>query len=87
MKQLIVVLLLILFAIPVYAVPGWLIGFSVGVSVQVVPWTRNHIIMPPLKLAQRTVRPIPQDKIDKANKKAMKLEKDRRRKENGVQAR
>lgn len=43
--------------------------------------------MPPLKLAQRTVRPIPQDKIDKANKKAMKLEKDRRRKENGVQAR
>jgi hypothetical protein len=55
-----------------YAVPGWLIGFGVGVGVQVVPFTRNHIIMPPLKAIQRTIRPIPQDKVDAANRKAEK---------------
>lgn len=71
-----VVLALALTAIPAYAVPGWLIGFGVGVTVQVIPFTRNHIIMPPLNAAkrtiQRTLRPIPQDKIDAQRKREEK---------------
>lgn len=66
----------VLLAIPAWAVPAWLIGFGVGVTVQIIPWTRNHIILPPLVAAQHAIRPIPQDRIDRANRRA---EKARRR--------
>lgn len=73
MKKLIPIIV-VLVAIPAFAVPGWLIGFSVGVGVQVVPWTRNHIILPPLRTVQHTIRPIPQDKIDREMRRSAKRE-------------
>lgn len=55
---------------PSFATPGWLIGFGAGVAIQFIPYTRNHIIMPVARKIQRTVRPVPQDKIDRDNMKA-----------------
>lgn len=72
-KEVVLTVVLLSATLPALAAPGWLIGFGVGVTIQIIPFTRNHIIMPPLKLAQRTIRPMPQDKIDKANKKAEKV--------------
>jgi hypothetical protein len=63
---------IMLLVIPAWAVPAWLIGFGVGVTVQIIPFTRNKVIMPPLRKMQRTIRPIPQDKVDAANHRAEK---------------
>lgn len=71
MKKLLAIPVLLLAMItPSFAAPAWLIGFGVGVAIQLVPFTKNRIILPTARTVQRTIRPVPQDKIDKDNRKA-----------------
>lgn len=75
MKRILTIPVLLLALItPSFAVPAWFIGFSVGVGINFVPWTKNHIVLPSAHAVQRTIRPNLQDKIDKQNRKD---EKDR----------
>lgn len=59
MKRLILVgLLLAAFSSTSYAVDGKavLYGFGIGLTVQIIPWTRNHVVMPPVNLAKKTAK-------------------------------
>lgn len=84
MKKLILTLaLLTSFAIPSSAVDGkvLLVGIGIGLGIYTYQGTRNHVILPTIHAVQRTVRPTPQDKIDKQRNKAIK--EARKRKERG----
>lgn len=49
-----------------------LIGIGIGLGLYTFQGTRTHVILPVAHAIQRTIRPIPQDKIDKAARKARK---------------
>jgi hypothetical protein len=62
-----------------YAVSDALILFMTGVAVGAIPWTRNHVLIPPMHKFQRLVRPMhPHDDIEKLERQA---EKDQKRRE------
>lgn len=47
-------------SLPSYAVDGkaLLVGFGIGLTVQIVPWSRNHIVMPPVNLTKKTAKKV-----------------------------
>lgn len=49
------------------------IGIGIGLGLYTYQGTRTHVFLPAAHAVQRTIRPVPQDKIDKANRKAAKL--------------
>lgn len=52
-----------------------LIGISIGLGITAYSGTRNHIVLPAAHAIQRSVRPVPQDRIDRENRKAAKAAK------------
>lgn len=51
-----------------------LIGITIDLGVYTYQGTRNKVVLPTVHVIQRTIRPIPQDKIDRAEAKRRKLE-------------
>ena len=52
-----------------------LIGISIGLGLTAYQGTRQHVVLPVGHAMQRAIRPIPQDKIDRENRKAAKRAK------------
>jgi len=52
-----------------------LIGIGIGLGLYTYQGTRQHVILPATHKIQRTIRPIPQDKIEKENRRALKAAK------------
>lgn len=80
MKKLVIIVLLLggLIGLPAArAVDGksLLIGISIGLGVYGYQGTRTHVVAPAVRAVQRVIRPIPQDKVDRANRKAEKARK------------
>ena len=57
------------------AIKMLLIGISIGLGLAGYQGTRQHVILPTAHAVQRTIRPLPQDKIDKENRKEVKAAK------------
>jgi hypothetical protein len=54
-----------------------LLGIGIGLGMSAYQGTRSKVLLPTAHFIQRTVRPIPQDKIEKANRKAAKAARKR----------
>jgi hypothetical protein len=68
------VILVVLATLPSQAgtAEAYAIGFGAGIAFKLIPLTNHKIVMPMTRAVQRTIRPIPQDKVDAANRKAEK---------------
>lgn len=64
-------------SLPAFAGTGeaYAIGFGAGIAFKLIPWTNNHVVMPATRAVQRTVRPVPQDAVEKAERKAAKAQR------------
>lgn len=73
MKRLLTITVLLV-ATSCYAVDGksLLIGISIGLGIYTYQGTRQHVVLPTVHAIQRTIRPLPQDKINKQQRKAAK---------------
>lgn len=69
----------ILFAASLPAVAGtgeaYAIGFGAGIAFKLIPFTNRHVVMPATRAIQRTVRPVAQDAVERANRKAEKAQR------------
>lgn len=77
MKQLRVFAIIVALSLPSLATDGksLLIGISIGLGITAYSGTRNHIVLPAAHAIQRSIRPVPQDRIDRENRKAAKAAK------------